>query len=298
MDKDIPYIKVGLFVVISVCMMIALGLFLAFKNMNTSSQTTYVILTDETISGLTIGSPVKYHGLQVGSVSSVNIAQKATDANRSDALIVYVKIDNSAPINSSSVAIFEPAGITGQLFVNITTVDLNAKPIDEKFENLVVIPNSPGTLKKYAQQLNELFKNMNKIGTQVEKVLSDQNVENVSKTIAGVQELIVKMNAQADTISPALTKVGDAMQQGEKTLLDISQTAKSITAITDNVNSQLNAGVFNIRPDIEKLKNDVTKTSKDADILIKRIDSMLLKFEIAPVDFMINGAAVQPGPGE
>lgn len=298
MDKDIPYIKVGLFVVISVCMMIALGLFLAFKNMNTSSQTTYVILTDETISGLTIGSPVKYHGLQVGSVSSVNIAQKATDANRSDALIVYVKIDNSAPINSSSVAIFEPAGITGQLFVNITTTDLNAKPIDEKFENLVVIPNSPGTLKKYAQQLNELFKNMNKIGTQVEKVLSDQNVENVSKTIAGVQELIAKMNAQADTISPALTKVGDAMQQGEKTLLDISQTAKSITAITDNVNSQLNAGVFNIRPDIEKLKNDVTKTSKDADILIKRIDSMLLKFEIAPVDFMINGAAVQPGPGE
>lgn len=298
MDKDIPYIKVGLFVVVSICMMIALGLFLAFKNMSTNTQTTYVILTDETISGLTIGSPVKYHGLQVGSVSSVNIAQKEVDQNTSDALIVYVKIDNSAPINSSSIAIFEPAGITGQLFVNITTTDLNAKPIDLKFENYTVIPNAPGTLKKYAQQLNELFKNMNKIGAQVEKVLSDQNVDNISKTISGVQDLIAKMNAQADALSPALTKVGSAMQQGEQTLLDISATAKSIAAITDNINSQLNAGVFNIRPDIEKVKNDVTKTSQDADLLIKRIDTMLLKFEVAPVDFMLNGAAVQPGPGE
>ncbi|MEY4504540.1 MAG: lipid asymmetry transporter MlaABCDEF, periplasmic component MlaD [Pseudomonadota bacterium] len=297
MDKDIPYVKAGLFVVIALVLMVALGLFLAFKNLDTTKQTTYVILTDETVSGLTVGSSVKYHGLQVGTVTNIVISPK-NEPDVADALAVYIKVDSQTPLNDTSVAVFEPAGITGQLFVNITTENYASKALAEKYNGDLVIKNSPNMLRRYALQLNDVFKNLNRIGQKVDKLLSDENIADISKTIHGTQELITKMNAQIDNLSPALASVGGAMKQGQDTLLDISATAKSITHITNTINSQMNAGVFDIRPDIEKLKNDVSKTSRDADNLIKRVDSMVLKFEMSPVEFMLKGATMQAGPGE
>lgn len=297
MEKNVPYVRVGLFVVVALIMMIALALFLAFKNMDTEKQSIYSILTEETVSGLTVGSPVKYHGLQVGSISLIQIADpKLTDTN--DSLVVIIKINANTPINSTTEAIFEPAGITGQLYVNLITDTELAAPVSKSYNGILSIPNAPGLLKKYSIQLTELFKNMTTISKKVEKLLSPENVDNISSTIAGLNALIKTMNDQAAKITPALSKVGETLDQGQNTLKDISTTAKSITVIANGINKQLSTGEFNLRPDIERLKNDIGKTTRDADALIRRVDSIMFEIQMSPIDFIFNGANLQPGPGE
>ena len=74
----------------------------------------YYIYFDESISGLNIGSPIKYKGFDVGLVKYIKISP-----HNSEKIEVEIQIQKGTPIKDDNYAILGNLGITGLKYVGL-----------------------------------------------------------------------------------------------------------------------------------------------------------------------------------
>jgi ABC-type transporter Mla subunit MlaD len=132
--------KLGLFIVIGAMMVLAVGLFLGTRSMRTETVD-YASYFDESVTGLDVGSPVKFRGVTIGSVSAINIApdrrhveiiyqlgvtvlgQLGLAAGHGQRTTMPAPPDLRAQLGSS--------GITGVKYISIDFFELRANPAPE-----------------------------------------------------------------------------------------------------------------------------------------------------------------------
>ncbi|GAU08815.1 MlaD family protein [Desulfoplanes formicivorans] len=145
--------SVGLFVVagltLSVVVIIALGVTKFLDR-----GTTYVTFFDESVQGLGIDSPVKYRGVPIGRVRSIQVAPD------SRLIQVIMDIDKGVTIPPDSQAQLSAVGITGSMFVNIDLRDpsrpAQSPSVDFPTE-YPVIPSIPSNIAQIMNSLSVLY---------------------------------------------------------------------------------------------------------------------------------------------
>lgn len=110
-------INLGIFVIVSATLLIGgIVLLVGLKLWEVRDTYTLRFSTKETsMSGLDIGSPVKYSGIQVGRVTSIRI-----DPDDVSIIIVVIEIEGGTPIAVDSRARLDSIGITGLKYVELT----------------------------------------------------------------------------------------------------------------------------------------------------------------------------------
>ena len=113
MDRNTNYVVVGAFV------LLVIGMALSFVYWYTDQKDKrtyqrYEIYYDGTVSGLTAGSPVRYLGVDVGKVARIMLDPK----NRKRVEVV-ADIEESAPIDTRTLALLSLQGVTGLLFIDL-----------------------------------------------------------------------------------------------------------------------------------------------------------------------------------
>ena len=113
MDRNTNYVVVGAFV------LLVIGMALSFVYWYTDQKDKrtyqrYEIYYDGTVSGLTAGSPVRYLGVDVGKVARLMLDPK----NRKRVEVV-ADIEESAPIDTRTLALLSLQGVTGLLFIDL-----------------------------------------------------------------------------------------------------------------------------------------------------------------------------------
>jgi len=188
METDKHYFFEGLFII---------GLFLAaavfavwLGSPGSSDDVVYRIHFPDSVSGLSVGEPVKYRGVNVGSVKEI-----AVDADDTSKVRVDVRLRKNTPIKTDTRASLELKGITGNVFVELSgggpgeQTLLAATPPGQMPE----IPSEKTGLKamiddlpKLAAKFSALADKFGGIGDQVKKVvkgvgaLTDKVTENPS----------------------------------------------------------------------------------------------------------------------
>jgi phospholipid/cholesterol/gamma-HCH transport system substrate-binding protein len=130
--------KLGLFIVIGTLLVLGAGLVLGTRSMRTETVD-YASYFDESVTGLDVGSPVKFRGVTIGSVSSINIApdrrhveivyqlgvtvlgQLGLAAGHGQLTTLPVPPDLRAQLGSS--------GITGVKYISIDFFESRANPV-------------------------------------------------------------------------------------------------------------------------------------------------------------------------
>ena len=78
MSEKSQKLRIGIFIIAGTLLMLAVLFFLGLSDMFVE-KVTLVTRFNESVQGLTVGSPVKYRGVQVGTVSKISIVmQKKT----------------------------------------------------------------------------------------------------------------------------------------------------------------------------------------------------------------------------
>ena len=130
----------------------------------------YRIYFAESVSGLGLGDPVKYHGIDVGTVEAMIL-----DPANPRRVQVDVKLRKEAPVKTDTRASLNLKGITGVVFIELNGGNPDAKSLlaGAPKDQIPEIPSEKSGLKAALEQLPKVIEKFSAIEDQVKKVVSD-----------------------------------------------------------------------------------------------------------------------------
>ncbi|HOJ71296.1 MAG TPA: MlaD family protein [Syntrophorhabdaceae bacterium] len=263
--KKTPFL-VGLFVIIGTLLgtsaIVWIGASKYFKK-----GTTYVTYFDESVQGLQVDSKVKYRGVEVGWVKSIDVAPD------SRLIEVVMKIDFEGNLTEKNIARLEPAGLTGMVFIDLD----NAKPEDHKrtprltFEpDYPVIPSVPSDIQRIMTNINEISENIKKIDFDgisrqvkstikaVELLVNNQQMKNIMINLDATSESLAKISEKLKNITGD-DSIKEIVTEAKNTLKNTSTILNKMAKEVDSLNIAEAAEKTNrFLDDIKKRSNTIT----------------------------------------
>jgi phospholipid/cholesterol/gamma-HCH transport system substrate-binding protein len=168
METDKRYFLEGLFII---GLSLAAALFFVWlANAGRRDDVIYRIYFAESVSGLTLGDPVKFRGVDVGTVKTMVI-----DLNDPRRVQVDVKLRKEAPIKTDTKASLKLKGITGVVFIELNGGTPNAQRLAAATPDGAIpeIPSEKSSLTSLMDQLPRVVEKFSAIEDQTKKVVTD-----------------------------------------------------------------------------------------------------------------------------
>jgi len=171
MESDKKYFLEGLFVIV---LSIALALFFVWLGRTgNKDDVLYRIYFEESVSGLNLGDPVKYLGVDIGLVDAL-----AINPDDPGQVQVDVKLHKDAPIKTDTRATLQFKGITGAYFIELKGSTEDAKTLLSVTEpgEIPEIESKKSTFNTLMEELPKVVAKFSAIEDQTKKVVSDIGV--------------------------------------------------------------------------------------------------------------------------
>lgn len=168
MESDKKYFLEGLFVIV---LSIALALFFVWLGRTgNKDDVLYRIYFEESVSGLNLGDPVKYLGVDIGLVDAL-----AIDPEDPGQVQVDVKLRKDAPIKTDTRATLQFKGITGAYFIELKGSTEKAKTLLSVTEpgEVPEIESKKSTFNTLMEELPKVVAKFSAIEDQTKKVITD-----------------------------------------------------------------------------------------------------------------------------
>jgi phospholipid/cholesterol/gamma-HCH transport system substrate-binding protein len=279
METRANYALIGLFT-----LAVILGVFgfiYWFKTFGQQTiRTSYTVHFNGSVSGLLNGANVLFNGLKIGEVTELGLIPE--EPNR---VFAHISVDSRAPIKTDTAAALEFGGLTGVASVALTGGSAGA----ERLPSNGVINAAPSQLQNLMQMATRLGTKADEVLGNVNKLLVDTgpglkasvtNIQDITGVLADkngnfLQALnsvepgkLRNIMANADQ---AMAKVNNLLGDGAgKTMIsDISEAARSIRKLADNLTRFSNTGLRQY----EGLAVDGRKTLQNVDRAVKQIEN-------------------------
>jgi phospholipid/cholesterol/gamma-HCH transport system substrate-binding protein len=252
MEREANYAAVGAFVLLVVAMA---GLFVYWytDSRDARSYQRYEIYFEGSVSGLTLGSTVRFLGVDVGRVHDIRVDRRAAGRVQ-----VIADIDSSAPVTGQTVAELSLQGVTGLLYIDLLGQPGTKKLIDDvPSERYPVIPSVRSNFDMFVAGLPEVVARAGEIAQRVNVLLSDENIEAVSRAVANVE--------QATRGLPGTLREIDLLAK------DMRGAAAEITVVASTVRSVTQSGAPEALAALQRIRvaaDNVASTTARLDQLI------------------------------
>lgn len=277
---------IGAFVTASLALMVGLIMFFGSTHMFKRSSS-LILFFDQSVNGLKVGSPVKYRGVPIGSVESIQIHVAGQDPD-SRAIPVVIRIDHSHLedelgvsslfATSQDLLAAMPPGlvaqlsveslITGQLFVEFSFEPSKVESYQPHLTEDIGIVEVPTLVSQLDQITNDLV-HLISTANAIDFVRLNENVnvslENLSAVLAGIDskgisESVTRaannVNAFVDSedFSQTLAAVRSAFE-------DIQSTTKSLSLESGPLADAVERWTARFEQSLDKLDRLSTQTS-------------------------------------
>ncbi len=168
METDRHYFIEGLFIIgLSIA---AAFFFVWLQTSGHRDDVLYRIHFNESVSGLALGDPVKFHGVEVGTVKAM-----ALDPADPRKVQVEVKLRKEAPVKTDTRASLKLKGITGVVFIELNGGAPNAQTLVAVTPEgqIPEIASEKSGLTSVLDQLPRIIEKFSAIEDQTKKVVTD-----------------------------------------------------------------------------------------------------------------------------
>lgn len=263
MEAKTNYTIVGLAVLILTSGLLATALWLSVGFHN-KEYTTYAVYLHEAASGLSKEAPVKFSGVLVGYVKSIELNRKDPQQ-----VILLLNIESKIPITVSTYAQIIAQGITGTSYVGLSaktsTLERLKKAPGYPYP---VIPAKPSLMTQIDQVLRDVSNNINKVSDEIRRVFNQNNQENLANILKNL-EVFTK------TLSKNSQQFDDLIDNSKKISGDIAQASENFPQIIENFKNALSE-IKAMASSMKIAGNEVTKTMKTGDDAIEQINLQII----------------------
>ncbi|HAT6976795.1 TPA: MCE family protein [Legionella pneumophila] len=307
MESKTNYTIVGLVVLILTAGLLSAGLWLSV-GFNQKEYTSYTVYLKESVSGLSIESPVKFNGVQVGYVKEIKL-----NKNDPRQVELLLNIEKSTPITTSTSATLITQGITGVTYVGLSAGSSDLTPLRKMpGEPYPVIPSKPSLLNQLDAVLKEVAENVGAVSEKAQLIFNEENADNVRKSLANIERIteIIADNGQSidsslNNFDVFVANMAKASKQFPQLIKDLKTGISKFKSLADNMST---AG-----KDVSKTmiagKNTIDQISQQAIppavILLRRLNAISANLEKVSNEMRQNPSVIirgtkapKLGPGE
>ncbi len=196
MEGKVNYTVVGMFVVILTALLFAMIFWLTAYT-RTEEYKTYLVYVHEDVTGLSVDSPVRFNGVQIGFVESIHLDEKNPKLVR-----LQLHVEPDVPITTSTYAMLNAQGITGVIYVNLKSKTIEAPPLETKpGEKYPVIPSKPSLLMQLSTVLPEVTKDIQQLSASIAQVLDASNRQSISSSLKNIESFTQTLSNNSATLA-------------------------------------------------------------------------------------------------
>ncbi len=240
MEANARYTLVGT-MVLAVAALLVLGMFwIAGKADDIAYRHYAIYFSNQSMDGLDVDSAVKMRGIKVGSVSKYEFVSRPTEAVQ-----VVIRVDENTPVRQGAQAYVKRNVVTGLATIEISNPQGEAALLEEppKGERYPVIAEGSSDLDKVAIAVSQMAENGAQVLEKMNTLLSDENQERISTTLANLKELSDHLASNKQTLEQAVQGLKDASDEFRFAGASIAQAAtraeSSIQGVGQNAQTAL-----------------------------------------------------------
>ncbi|QLC73379.1 MCE family protein [Pseudomonas sp. LPB0260] len=217
MEPRAHHVLIGLFAVLSLA---AALLFALWLNKSTVDQalSDYVVVFDETVSGLSKGSAVQYSGITIGEVASLEL-----DPEDPRKVHARIRVLSQAPIKQDTRARLTITGITGIAVIQLLGGTPQSPRLLGDGEQPPQIIAERSVLAQLMSNGDDLLLSLSGLLKRADRLLSDANIERVSRTLEHLERTTASVAERRDQLRLTLQEFGAASQETAKLMRSANQ---------------------------------------------------------------------------
>lgn len=235
-------LSVGLFVIAAVALGIVLAVWFTGKR-GTEPVADFHVLIDSDVSGLTLGGPVFFMGVQVGEVTDLAIVPGNPARVR-----IRIRVKETTPVDTGTWATLAAQGITG-----VSVINLSAEPGEHQAlqvgegQTLPVIPYRDTGFSALLSSAPAVLEKADDLLANANALLGEENRVAVAEALADVRSLAKALSDQEAQFA-ALPGALDS------TLADIRGVAARLDALVAEAGPRTAAAIDNLEVTTSELR--------------------------------------------
>lgn len=262
MESDAKYAMVGAFVLALSAAAIVFVIWLGQLSFD-RDYAEYEVVFKGPVRGLSQAGDVRFNGIKVGEVTQLRLGTE--DPN---IVLARIRIFAETPIKTDSYAQLEPQGITGLSYIQIYGGSVSSPKLMRKMGGpLPQIPSKQPQLEGLVASGADVVSSANQAINRINKVLSDENIEAFSQTLANVRDITAELAREKDLgkdLVSALQSVDDA--------------AQALKVFSDKGTALLDGDTTDMIAEIDAAAEELRLASSDARVLMGKVGPPVTEF--------------------
>ena len=298
METRANYVLIGAFTLAAAAFMLVFGLWAA-KYTSAKDWRYYDVVFDEAVTGLTEGGSVQYNGIGVGTVDDLRL-----DPRDPRKVIARVKLRAQTPVKTDTHAKLSFTGLTGTAFIQLTGGSPEAPLLaSENGDEVPVIETEASALQNIAETANKLV-------ARLDKVLSEDNIRNITDTLKNLESatgaiadqrqdlgaLISNARVSSEKLAATLDTTQGAIADIDRELVDklpglvarLDSTLARLDSAAGNANSLLDENRGAIRNFTEDGLAQLGPTLEELRMLVRDLRRISTRLDDNPAGYVLG----------
>ena len=311
METHARFFLIGLFSLVVTVVLVLFVLWLGKLQLDREYQE-YDVRFHESVTGLSVGGLVQYHGIQVGEVRKLSLDPKDPREVR-----VRIRVAADTPIKTDTKAQLSYTGLTGVAVVEMFGGTPEARLLREvDTRHAPEIDTVPSTLSQLMSGGSGAMHSAQEVMARIAEVLNDDNIARVSALLDNLAAVSDDVKTDYPALRDALGEARDleqrlasaaqradallaqlqqdvSPQDGRPGLIDEARTAVAdIRAAAREVDAFAKTGQSTFGSLDTQARNELAATLQSLQIASENLARITQRFDENPADYVLGGESL------
>ena len=299
---------VGAFVLVLGAGLMGVVLWLASGGALQKRYDLYLAIETEPVAGLNLNAPVKYNGVDVGKVRTIQL----DPANPEHVRLVFA-IERGTPINQDTLAVLKTQGLTGIAYVELEGGGRESAPLRASAPGQYPeIRTKPSLSARLENVLTSVLAKLDQTSNNINAMLSDDNRAAFTHALSDIAAVSHTLAARKTTLDAGIASAAQTFDNGARVTAQlgpvIEQISRSAQAVERMGNeaalASTSAGktVDSVGADVKRLTAETVPELQrllgELSVLSNSLRRLSDQTERNPAGLLLGHSPVPEGPGE